>query len=80
VGLPDIEGVLVHWVEEGSPAERAGIEKGDLIVAADGEPVVRLDDLQSRVEQSDADALVLTLVRGVEEREVTVRLSAVAEV
>src|SRR3954466_10055618 len=38
VGLPERDGLLVRWVEEGSPADRAGIEKGDLIVAAGGEP------------------------------------------
>ena len=32
VGLPERDGVLVRGVEEGSPAEAAGIEAGDLIV------------------------------------------------
>src|SRR4051794_7688575 len=34
VGLPERDGLLVHAVEEGSAADRAGIEKGDLIVTA----------------------------------------------
>jgi S1-C subfamily serine protease len=76
VGLPEREGLLVRWVEEGGPADRAGIEKGDLIVAAAGEPVARVDDLQPRVEASGAGELVLTVVRGTEEREVTVALNA----
>src|SRR3954453_948673 len=46
VGLPERDGLLVRWVGEGSLADRAGIEKGDLIVAADGGPVVRVDDLE----------------------------------
>jgi serine protease Do len=74
VGLPEREGLLVRWVEERGPADRAGIEKGDLIVAAGGEPVARVDDLQPRVEAAGAGDLALTVVRGTEEREVTVAL------
>ena len=74
VGLPEREGLLVRWVEDGSPAERAGIEKGDLIVAAAGEPVARVDDLHPRVEAAAGGSLALTLVRGTEEREVTLEL------
>ena len=36
VGLPERDGVLIRAVEGGSPAERAGLERGDLIVAAAG--------------------------------------------
>jgi serine protease Do len=76
VGLPEREGLLVRWVEEGGPAERGGIEKGDLIVAAAGEPVARVDDLQPRVEAAAGGDLTLTLVRGTEERDVVVSLKA----
>jgi S1-C subfamily serine protease len=38
-------GVRVMSVEEGSPAHRAGLEAGDLIVAWDGKPVAGIDDL-----------------------------------
>jgi serine protease Do len=76
VGLPEREGLLVRWVEDGGPADRAGIEKGDLIVAAAGEPVARVDDLQPRVDAAGTGELVLTVVRGTEEREVIVALDA----
>src|SRR5215216_3584879 len=36
VGLPEREGLLVRAVEEDGPADRAGVEPGDLIVAAAG--------------------------------------------
>jgi serine protease Do len=77
VGLPDRDGLLVRWVEEGGPADRAGIEKGDLIVAAAGEPVTRVDDLHPRLDAADGGELTLTVVRGAEEREVTVALEPV---
>ena len=38
-------GVRVTSVEDGSPAHRAGLEAGDLIVAWDGKPVAGIDDL-----------------------------------
>jgi serine protease Do len=85
VGLPERDGVLVRWVEEGGAADRAGIEKGDLIVAADGAPVARVDDLQEKVDAAArapagaAAVLTLTVVRGTEEREVQVTLERPAE-
>jgi serine protease Do len=77
VGLPERDGLLVRWVEDGSPAGRAGIEKGDLIVAAGGEPVARVDDLEPRLTGA---SLTLTVVRGAEERDVEVALAETTEV
>ena len=77
VGLPDAEGLLVRGVEEGSPAEAASIERGDLIVAVDGKPVKRVDDIHAALD-AGADELRLTLVRGTDEREVTVSLADAA--
>jgi serine protease Do len=79
VGLPERDGLLVRGVEEGSPAARAGLERGDLIVAAGGAPVARLDDVYAALDAA-GDELALTVVRGTEEREVNVALAAEAEV
>ncbi len=38
-------GVLITTVEAGSPAARAGLQPGDIIVAFDGQPVHGIDDL-----------------------------------
>jgi S1-C subfamily serine protease len=55
------------------------VEKGDLIVAAAGEPVARVDDLQRRVEAAGAGgSLVLSVVRGTDERDVTVEIGPAA--
>jgi S1-C subfamily serine protease len=43
--LPTTTGVLVLHVEKGSPAHRAGIAEGDLILAFGKEPVGGIDDL-----------------------------------
>ncbi|MGH9190550.1 MAG: S1C family serine protease, partial [Acidimicrobiales bacterium] len=45
VGLPERDGALVRVVEEDSPADRAGLRQGDLIVEAAGGQVAGIDDL-----------------------------------
>jgi serine protease Do len=45
LGLPKAEGALVRSVESGGPAERAGLEVGDIIQQFDGKPIVRSSDL-----------------------------------
>jgi serine protease Do len=37
--LPDARGALVQTIEPGKPAERAGLQPGDIIVEADGHPI-----------------------------------------
>jgi S1-C subfamily serine protease len=43
--LPKETGVVVISVEENSPARRAGLREGDVIVALEGQPVAGVDDL-----------------------------------
>jgi serine protease Do len=73
VGLPEFDGVLVRAVEESSPAERAGIERGDLIVGAAGREVDRVDALYEALDDAQAsEQLELTVLRGADERTVVV--------
>ncbi|MDD4050506.1 MAG: PDZ domain-containing protein [candidate division Zixibacteria bacterium] len=44
-GVPNGEGVLVTEVEKDSPAEKAGLKAGDVIVAVDGKAVAETQDL-----------------------------------
>ena len=77
VGLPERDGLLVHGVERDGPADVAGIEKGDLLVAAGDRDLARVDDLQAALASAEAGGeLRLVAVRGVDEREVVVRLAA----
>ncbi|MFL5821223.1 MAG: S1C family serine protease [Solirubrobacteraceae bacterium] len=77
VGLPERDGILVRAVDEGSAAGRAGVEPGDLIVAAGGRPIAGVDDLYEALDQATAGAkLRLTVVRGTDERDVEVSLDA----
>jgi serine protease Do len=73
VGLPERDGVLVRAVESGSAAERAGLERGDLIVAAAGREIDRVDALYEALDGArQSGELELTIVRGNEERAVRV--------
>lgn len=49
LGLSSPHGALVLNVEEGSPAERAGIQQGDVIVEFDGKPIKQMDELPQLV-------------------------------
>ncbi len=74
VGLPERAGLLVRGVEDGSPAERAGIERGDLIIRAGDRDLEGLDALYGALDSVPAGGgtLELTIVRGSDERTVTV--------
>jgi serine protease Do len=73
VGLPERDGLLVRAVEEGSAAERAGIERGDLLVAAGERQLDHVDSLYEALDAARSDGkLELTVVRGTEERTVPV--------
>jgi serine protease Do len=49
IGLVKAQGVLVRGVEEGSPAEKAGIEAGDIITRFDGKLIEKPADLPRAV-------------------------------
>lgn len=78
VGLPERDGLLVRAVEDGGPAGRAGVEKGDLIVAAGGSPTENVEALYTALDAIPAAGgdLELTVVRGTDERTVTATFEA----
>lgn len=71
VGLAERAGLLVRGVDADSPAAAAGIEPGDLLVAADGRALERVETLHE-VLSGSGDTIDITVVRGVEERTVTI--------
>jgi serine protease Do len=71
VGLPERDGILVRGVEDGSLAEAAGIQAGDLIVEAGGAPITDADDLHTALSTLELPFEV-KLVRGTDERTVQV--------
>jgi serine protease Do len=71
VGLAERDGLLVRGVEDGSPADRAGIREGDLLVEAAGRPLTDADSLPAILAEAGMP-IELKIVRGDEERSVSV--------
>jgi serine protease Do len=73
VGLPERQGLLVQVVEEGSPAESAGIQRGDLLTRIGDKDLTNADDLLEALSGvAPGSSIELALVRGAEEHTVTV--------
>ncbi len=71
--LPQETGVVVSSVTSGSPAQKAGLREGDVIVALEGKPVAGVDDLHRLL--TDARVGVsssLTVLRWTEKLELNV--------
>lgn len=74
-GLPQVRGAFVATVAEDSPAESAGLQIGDVIVAVDEHPVVDGADLTTTLAQHQpGDEVEITFFRGGERRTVEVEL------
>jgi 2-alkenal reductase len=73
--LAEQRGALIASVERGGPAAAAGLREGDIVTAADGQPVTNFDDLFTYVSfQAPGADVRLTVVRGGQEQEVVVTL------
>jgi regulator of sigma E protease len=71
-GVPVLSN-LVGAVEPESPAAQAGIQKGDRIVAVDGQAVTAWEDLSSAIKRSAGETLALRVQRGSQELAITVQ-------
>ncbi len=71
--LPVESGVLVAGLETQSPAARAGLHEGDVIVAFGERPVASVDDLhRALTEEQVGRASALTVIRGTEKLTLTI--------
>ena len=61
--LPDDSGLLVNAVLDDSPAGRAGIQRFDVIVEANGKPVASVFDLVTVVNDVQENAMDLAIIR-----------------
>jgi serine protease Do len=77
LGLKAIAGVVINQANEGSPAERAGLQPGDVIVKIDDTAVDRVSSLQRIVRaKNPGDAVKVEYVRfGGERRTATIRVA-----
>jgi len=68
---PDPTRVMVTQIAPGSPAEAAGILRGDLVLALDEIPVAGFEDLRQATDDHLDIPVVLTILRAGEEMELT---------
>ena len=68
-------GLLVQRVADDGPAMAAGIEPGDIIVAAGGNPVVSMADFYRKVwaQGEPGDMISITVIKGTDVQELAIR-------
>jgi len=77
-GLKDTEGVLVSQVYEDSPAARAGIQRGDVVVEYEGRKVVNVGQFRNMVALTAPKTRVnLVVLREGKRNELTVELGSI---
>ncbi len=75
LGMPEVRGVMVEAVSSNSPAARAGIREGDVILAFNGTPVTDGNTLRNQVASTaPGTAVKLTVSREGREQEIEVTL------
>jgi serine protease Do len=74
-GVKEGRGVLVSKVSEGSPAERAGLEVGDVIIKADGTRIQRARDLTEVIQDKEkGEKIKLEVIRDRKARSIEVEI------
>ncbi|WP_028034385.1 DegQ family serine endoprotease [Chelativorans sp. J32] len=75
--LGELRGAVIANVEPGSPAERAGLQVGDVVTAIDGHPVQGATDLRNRIGLTPVGSTIgLTIRRGDSEQVVSAKIAA----
>jgi len=75
LGIDASEGILVAQVNEGSPAAKAGIRTGDVVVAYDGKPVTDIGSFRNQVSlTAPGTRKSLTILRDGERKTLTVTI------
>jgi serine protease Do len=75
-GIEDQKGILVTQVFEGDPAEKAGVEPNDIIIAVDGQNIGSARELSSLVANTEVGGKTkITLLRNGEKKVVTATLA-----
>jgi Do/DeqQ family serine protease len=77
---PRTGGALVGRVRAQSPAERAGIHRGDVVTQVDGQPLESVRSFYERLERTTAgQRLQLAVIRNGEKRKIAVRAEQIPE-
>ncbi len=75
LNLKEVRGALVSDISANSAAERAGIRRGDVILAIDGQPIADSNALRNRIASSKpGSSVAVTIVRDGREQTLNVTL------
>ena len=76
LNLPQTNGIYVTRVADKGPSQKAGLQRGDLIIAIDGIPVHTFGDMISYLllNKSPKDSISITVIRGKNQQDFTVVL------
>lgn len=75
-GVPEGQGLLVARVNPGSPAEKAGLKVGDVIISADGKRTERLEKLTDIIQgKKKGEKIVLEIIREKKKMKVEVEVA-----
>ncbi|MBW2216161.1 MAG: PDZ domain-containing protein, partial [Deltaproteobacteria bacterium] len=78
--LKDEKGALVSHVNPGSPAEKAGIKRGDVIVSFDGKEISEMKDLPYIVGSTPVDKKVrVVVIRNGKEKQFKIKVGELEE-
>ena len=77
--LSAVAGVYINEVMKGSAAEKAGLQKNDVIVAIDGQKITDASSVQAKVSSyHPGDKAVITYIRDGKQQQATVEFQAAA--
>lgn len=71
-GVADGKGILINSVRENSPAAKAGLKAGDVIVEADGKAVGNSGELMKALNSKEKGSVTLTILRNKNRQTITV--------
>jgi len=74
LGLEKPEGVLISSVKPGSPAAKAGLQKGDVIHEIEHQPVKSVRDYRRILSKTGKDSVLMWIQRGKSRKYIVVRL------
>jgi serine protease Do len=79
LGLKEVSGVIVSNVEQGSPAERAGLKQGDVITVINGTKIEDGNSLRNIIATSGPGAeIMITILREGREQQLRAKLDELA--
>lgn len=73
---PRLKMMGIELIQEGSEAEKMGLQKGDSIIAVEGKPIVYFDQFKEAIKDKADEAVAMEIIRGGNQMAMAGRVSA----